>query len=197
MDHEPVSGLQRRVAGFHSLRLDGLTDLVLRAKGASVLDIGCNRGLVGFEMYYNGARLVHGCDNYEEGITFCRHLFADFRDVRTQFEVVDLTEGTKGLLKAFGDSSSYGIGQYDIVLVLATVHKLKRKMSEDDLYELVYLLGQSTHKYLGWRGVEPGKGDNEAELALMEDAMKEAGLSRVHYSELSDLGPAAIWKRNT
>ena len=46
---ESEKQLQRRVAGWHDIRMDGMTDLVCRAKGASVLDIGCNRGLVSFE----------------------------------------------------------------------------------------------------------------------------------------------------
>lgn len=60
--------LMRRVAGYHDIRLDGMLDLVIRARGASVMDVGCNRGLVGFEMANNGATLVHGCDNFAEGI---------------------------------------------------------------------------------------------------------------------------------
>jgi len=69
--------MQRRVAGYHDIRLDGLTDLVLRAKGQKVLDLGCNRGLVGFEMFNNGATTVHGCDIDEGCIWTARGLFAD------------------------------------------------------------------------------------------------------------------------
>ena len=64
--------LQRRVAGYHDIRLDGILDLTIRAKGASVLDVGCNRGLVAFEMANNGARVVHGCDNYAPGVETAR-----------------------------------------------------------------------------------------------------------------------------
>ena len=66
--------------GYHDIRLDGLTDLLLRARDASVLDLGCNRGLVGFEFANNGAQLVHGIDIYKEGIWTARQLFADLRN---------------------------------------------------------------------------------------------------------------------
>src|SRR5678810_812408 len=85
--------IQRRVAGYHDIRMDGMTDLVIRARDKRVMDIGCNRGLVSFEMANNGAALVHGCDIYKEGIAAAREIFADLRSVRSQFEVVDLTQG--------------------------------------------------------------------------------------------------------
>jgi ribosomal protein L11 methylase PrmA len=70
-----------------------MTDLVLRAKGKSVFDIGCNRGMVGYQFAEQGAAVVHGCDNYEMGIQTAREVFADLRFVEGRFEVVDLTQG--------------------------------------------------------------------------------------------------------
>ena len=117
--------LMRRVQGYHDLRLDGIGDLLHRARGASVFDIGCNRGLAGFEFAYNGADRVMGCDYYEDGIITCRHLFADLRAVKSRFEVVDLTGGEAALRKAFGSDTDL---KHDIVLMLATYHKLIRSM---------------------------------------------------------------------
>jgi len=77
--------------------MDGMVDLVMRAKDKSVFDIGCNRGLVGFEFANNGASIVHGCDIYEEGIKTAREVFADIRSTESRFEVVDLTNGSKAL----------------------------------------------------------------------------------------------------
>jgi ribosomal protein L11 methylase PrmA len=88
--------VQRRVAGMNNIRLDGITDLVLRAKGKSVFDIGCNRGMVGYQFAEQGAALVHGCDNYEVGIQTAREVFADLRFVESRFEVVDLVAGIEG-----------------------------------------------------------------------------------------------------
>jgi hypothetical protein len=178
---------QRRVAGYHDIRLDGMLDLVLRAHGASVMDIGCNRGLVGFEMANNGASLVHGCDNYEEGINTARHLFADLRGVVSQFECVDLTKGI-GALKPFKGQT------YDILMILATYHKLKRVMDAKALTALMCGLAERTDHYLAWRGTSDKPNENEGELLALDRDMRSCKFRRIHTSYLSQtLGVAAIW----
>lgn len=188
MDRDPVSKLQRRVAGYHDLRLDGISDLLFRARGASVFDVGCNRGLVGFEFANNGARLVHGCDNVPEVIRTAQELFADLRNVQSRFEVVDLTQGPDAL-KVFGN------GQYDITVLLATVHKIARMMSGPALSILQRHLGRMTTKYLAWRSTATDIGANEIEMGRLDNDLGAVGLKRVQTSYLSDLGPAAIWAR--
>ena len=187
---ESEKQLQRRVAGYHDIRMDGMTDLVCRAKGASVLDIGCNRGLVGFEFANNGATLVHGCDFYEEGLTVARHLFQDLRNCESRFQNVDLTGGVEAIKAAFGHKP------YDIVLVLATYHKLKRVMPADALSALMKHLGKRAQNYFAWRGTSFQAKENHEEMTQLDRDMDEAGLRRVHTSEISEtLGLCAIWKR--
>lgn len=189
MNSESEKKLMRRVAGHHDQRLDGMLDLVIRARGASVMDIGCNRGLVGFEMANNGATLVHGCDNYAEGIATARELFADLRNVETQFECVDLTKGAPAL-RPFGNR------RYDIVLMLATYHKLKRVMPERGLADLMRHFGDRTEKWFGWRGTSEKANDNELEIQALDRVLRDCRLKRVHTSYLSHtLGVAAIWER--
>jgi SAM-dependent methyltransferase len=179
--------LQRRVAGYHDIRLDGMLDLVVRARGASVMDVGCNRGLVGFEMANNGARLVHGCDNYAEGIATAQQLFADLRNCETRFEVVDLSQGGSAL-KVFGDM------RYDIVLMLATYHKLKRVMAPLALDGLMEVLGNRTSKWFGWRATSDKPAENDAEMKALDRQLFP--LKRIHTSYISKtLGVAAIWER--
>lgn len=181
--------IERRVAGYHDIRLDGMTDLVVRARGASVLDVGCNRGLVGFEMANNGAKVVHGCDHYERGILTARELFADLRAVEQQFEVVDLSKGAAAL-RPFGDR------RYDIVLMLATYHKLKRIMSPELLTGLVKNLGVRTQKFFAWRGTSTQVAENEQEVMALDRDLGSSGLSRIHTSSISEeLGLCAIWAR--
>ena len=182
--------VQRRVAGYHDIRMDGMVDLVLRARGQSVFDIGCNRGMVGFEFAVNGAKLVHGCDIYENGIAAAREVFADLRSVESQFEIADLTQGPKAL-KVFGDQS------YDIVLCLATYHKLKRIMPADKLSELMKHFGRKTKGYFGWRGTSDKPDENDAEIKALDRDLGEAGLRRIHTSYIStELGVCAIWARS-
>lgn len=181
--------VQRRVAGVNELRLDGMTDLMLRAKGKSVFDIGCNRGQVSYQFAQHGAATVHGCDNYEIGIQTAREWFADMRFVESRFEVVDLTQGPKsvGIFNAAG---------YDIVLCLATYHKLKRLMPPAELTALMQYFGRWTKKYFGWRGTSDKPEENEQEIVALDRDFAAVGLRRIHTSYLSaDLGVAAIWAR--
>lgn len=179
----------RRVAGYHDQRLDGMLDLVIRARDATVFDIGCNRGLVGFELANNGATTVHGCDNYEDGIRFARELFADLRNVVSQFEVVDLTMGPD-ILK------SYFFNKYDIVLLLATYHKIKRTMPPHKLTELMVYLADLTGHYFGWRGTSDKQCENEEEMRALDRDLGSRGLKRIHTSYISsELNMAAIWGR--
>jgi SAM-dependent methyltransferase len=180
---------QRRVAGYHDIRMDGMVDLVMRAKSASILDIGCNRGLVGFEFANNGAALVHGCDIYEPGIRTAREIFADMRSVQSRFECVDLTVAG-ALQTAFGDQ------RYDIVLMLATYHKLKRIMGMTAQEQLMREIGNRTIKYFAWRGTSKDHKENMDEIKRI-DKYYEQDFKRIHHSTISEtLGAAAIWRRN-
>jgi SAM-dependent methyltransferase len=189
--HKPVGAsytVQRRVAGYHDVRMDGISDLILRARDMRVFDIGCNRGLVGLEFAQNGAKAVHGCDIFAEGINTAREVFADLRYVESRFEVVDLTGGPKSL-EMFTE-------RYDITLCLATYHKLKRVMKPADLTSLMQHFGRWTKLYFGWRGTSDKPDENDEEIANLDRDLKPVGLVRIHTSYISkELGVAAIWSR--
>lgn len=177
--------LMRRVQGHHDLRLDGVADVLHRARGASVFDIGCNRGLAGFEFAGNGATRVMGCDIYEDGLIAARHVFCDLRAVKHRFEVCDLTQGEAGFRKAFGKDADL---KHDIVLMLATYHKLKRIMPKSELSALMTFFGSRTARYFVWRGYEE-------EIPALDKDLGAAGLVRIQTSMISDIQPAAIWAR--
>jgi len=182
--------VQRRVAGYHDIRMDGMSDLVLRARGRSVFDIGCNRGMVGFEFATNGAAAVDGCDIYELGVQTAREVFADLRSVESRFEVVDLTKGPASLAPFAGRS-------YDFTLCLATYHKLKRLMEPADLTALMQHFGKWTRGYFAWRGTSDKPGENDAEIEALDRDLAPVGLVRVHTSYLStELGVCAVWARS-
>lgn len=173
----------RRVHGIHEIRFDGLSDLLLRAHGCSVLDVGCNRGHVGWDFAANGAKLVHGCDIDGASIACAKMWFSEHPHVESKFEVVDLRRGKISIIEAFG--AHY----YDVVLFIGVQHKLKREMKRDDLYDLIGHLGACSKVYLGWNGYAE-------DLPQMDASLKAQGLTRVHTSELAIPGrPAAIWKR--
>lgn len=190
--HKPVGAkyaVQRRVRGYHDLRMDGMHDLVMRAKGKSVFDIGCNRGQAGYDFAVNGAAKVHGCDLYEQGVVTAREWFADLRSVDAQFEVCDLTRGPAALKRFNGQT-------YDITLCLATYHKLKRVMEADALSELIKHFGRWTKGYFAWRATSDKTDENDQEIAALDRDLGSVGLVRIHTSYISDeLGVAAIWKR--
>lgn len=173
----------RRVVGLHEIRFDGLSDLLLRARGCSVFDVGCNRGHVGWDFAMNGARLVHGCDIDMASIVCARTWFSEHPHIEYKFEVVDLEKGPKAITAAFGEQS------YDIVLLIGVQHKLKRVMSKEQLEILIEHLGSMTEFYFGWNGYVE-------DMPQMDECLKTVGLIRVHTSELALAGrPAAIWKR--
>jgi 2-polyprenyl-3-methyl-5-hydroxy-6-metoxy-1,4-benzoquinol methylase len=180
MDEEhPV----RRVIGIHEIRFDGLSDLLIRAHGCSVFDVGCNRGHVGWDFAMNGARIVHGCDIDRASIQCAKMWFSEHPHVESKFETVDLSIGPDAVTMAFGSH------RYDMVLLIGVQHKLKRIMPADNLFELIKHLGDRALTYFAWNGYVE-------DMVQMDQALKKAGLKRVHTSELALEGrPAAIWKR--
>jgi SAM-dependent methyltransferase len=182
--------IMRRVAGRHNYRLDGLTDLLVRALGMSVLDLGCNRGAAGYDFAQHGARVVHGCDINKDAILIAKHWFADCRNVEAKHEVIDLSKGADAIRQFCGPT------HYDTILMLATYHKIKRVMPAPALSGLMQELAKRTIKYLAWRATSEKYDENNAEMSQIDKDVKDAGLKRVHTSHISqELGVAAIWAR--
>lgn len=183
--------LMRRVAGHHNYRLDGMGDILTRCRGASVLDVGCSRGQIGYDFVINGATLLHGCDIDPESINIARAWHVDSRAVETKFEVVDLSKGHEAFRAAFGEQ------KYDIVLMVAVYHKLKRIMSAVALANLMRDFGTRTNKYFCWRATSDKPHENDQELGHLDQVLGGVGLKRVHTSRLSEqLQHCAIWVRH-
>lgn len=173
----------RRVVGIHEIRFDGLSDLLLRAHGCSVFDVGCNRGHLSWDFALNGARIVHGCDIDGPSIQCARMWFSEHPHVESKFEVVNLEQGPNAVRDAFGEQS------YDIVLLIGVQHKLRRAMADKDLEILLVHLGRRADKYFGWNGYE-------TDLPQMDRCLDAVGLKRAHTSALAFSNkPAAIWRR--
>ena len=187
--------VQRRIISFSGFRLDGLADILARAKGTTVFDIGCNRGAVCHDFVLAGASVVHGCDNYVKGMEVANEWFADIRSVNARFEVVDLTGGGAAVEKAFGQ---HLLASYDIVVMLAVYHKLWRVMGKDALRTLVEWFADRCGKYFVWRG-------SREEKTELDGILVPKGFRLVHYSELCEIElpeypqavpqPAGVWVR--
>jgi SAM-dependent methyltransferase len=179
-DKNPIA---RVVAGLHDVRWDGLSDLLLRARGRSVLDVGCNRAHTLYDFALNGAKLVHGCDVFGPGMAAAQQWFAEVRDCESKFAAVDLSKGPDVLQQAFANM------RYDIVLMIGVLHKLKREMTPEQVSALMQNLGRRTIEYFGWSGYPD-------ELPQLDFDLGACGLKRIHTSEIGGIGhPAAIWKR--
>lgn len=186
VDRSP-QGIMRRVAGSHDNRLEGVGDLccIGRAFGKTVFDVACNRGMVGFEFARNGAALVHGCDMDPECISVAKQVHADMRAHESWFETVDLLGGPSAIKAAF--DKRY-LNQYDFFLAFGIWHKLERVMTPEDLETLFVHFAKKAKEFFIWRG---GK-----ELEVIKGYCEKAGgLKLVQWSELSEIGPIAVWQR--
>lgn len=89
------------------MQLLGLDPLFDEAKGATILDVGCAEGLLSIELAKAGAE-VTGIDIIASHIEMAKHLRGS---ALCRFEVAD--------------ANDYEPDEYNIVLLLAVLHKLK------------------------------------------------------------------------
>lgn len=93
-------------------QLMGLDPLFAEVEGKTVLDVGCAEGLISIECARRGAQWADGIEVREDAVQTARKL------VRTLSLHGDVTFDE-------GDANTYcPQGQYDIVLMLAVLHKL-------------------------------------------------------------------------
>jgi 2-polyprenyl-3-methyl-5-hydroxy-6-metoxy-1,4-benzoquinol methylase len=153
----------------------------------TVLDVGCDRGLVSLAFGLNGAKLVHGCDKYVEGVETARQVFAE-AGINSRFGPVDLTGGAGALRAAFGDDLRE---RYDIVLFLSVYHILRQQQPREEVLDLVRYLIDLAGRYFVYR-----RSANEKGYEPMDNVVRESGLVQVYYSWLSrDAGPLLIYER--
>ena len=191
-------GIQRRAISFSAFRFDGLCDLLPRMPGASVFDVGCNYGDVSDDCVFYGARVVHGCDIFSDGVFVANGKLSGNRSIEARFEVVDLTGGPGAVKKAFGQHYRK---EYDFMLMLAVYHKLRREMPLENLLYLVDHFAHHTGKFFVWRG-------SAEEKEEFEPLLLKRNFKLVHYSTISEARasysgsdatvvpqPAAIWAK--
>ena len=97
-------------------RLAGLFECGVDYHGKSILDAGCNIGIIAYEIAKHRPSFIHGIDNYRRGISVARHIFQAV-DVSSRFDVADLTNERKlrRLLQQ----------RYEIVLLLSVWQNIR------------------------------------------------------------------------
>jgi 2-polyprenyl-3-methyl-5-hydroxy-6-metoxy-1,4-benzoquinol methylase len=103
--------------GNWDFRLDGVFDCGIDFSAKSILDAGCNVGIVAYEIAKRHPRSIHGIDHYRPAIKTARHIFMGV-EIPHHFDVADLTQDRKlrGLLAP----------AYDIVLLMCVWEHIDR-----------------------------------------------------------------------
>jgi hypothetical protein len=152
--------LQRRVAGYHDFRMDGMTDLVLRAQGKSS---STSAATAAWSASNSPATAPNGA--------WLRQLRARHpgraRSVRRSAQGRQPVRDRRPDRRR-GGAEAFGAKKYDITLCLATYHKLKRIMEPAELSALMQHFGKATKGYFAWRGTSDKPDENEQELYALD-----------------------------
>lgn len=104
-------------AGTWDDRLDGLFSCGVDYSGKTILDVGCNMGIVAYEIAKHRPAYVHGIDILKPHTRVARSIFLG-SSVESRFDAMSL--GSRKLQSVLNDS-------YDIVLLLLAVYQHVRR----------------------------------------------------------------------
>jgi ribosomal protein L11 methylase PrmA len=107
--------------GDWQTRNRGLFELNVDYRGKSILDAGCNLGIVGYEISKQGPSFYHGLDIYPPALSVARAIFSGV-PVEHRFDRVDL--GNEKQIAAVLKPA------YDIVIFLAVFGHIANKYGE-------------------------------------------------------------------
>jgi SAM-dependent methyltransferase len=107
---------EKRFAGTWEDRIADLFDAGIDFRGRTVLDVGCNMGIVAYEVSKKSPETIHGLDVYKPAIRIARRIFSGV-PIKHRFDVVDICDERK-LRSCLSPS-------YDIVLLLSVWHHLR------------------------------------------------------------------------
>ena len=108
----------RTFLGSWPTRLNGLFDVGVSFADQRILDVGCNMGIVGYEVCKQGPAHYHGVELLETHCEIARSIFSAV-PVDSAFHNLDVTDASmrKQVLRE----------DYDVVLYLAVHHHLIKK----------------------------------------------------------------------
>jgi 2-polyprenyl-3-methyl-5-hydroxy-6-metoxy-1,4-benzoquinol methylase len=107
----------KRFMGNWDWRLSGIFDCDVDYSGKTILDAGCNIGMIDYEISKRSPSFVHGIDDYRAGISAARHIFQGV-DVPSRFDVADLGNDRR-LRKLLMPS-------YDVILLMSVWHQVEQ-----------------------------------------------------------------------
>ena len=178
---------RKNFAGDIFSRFEGLEPLFEAARGASVLDVGSNEGLISYEFARHGARLVHGFERDRDRVQFSLRLFRDVA-IDSHFEVANLAVTGHDFAK--GARGQVLLPSYDIVLYLGMYHHLHKQAGKEVADDLVRFLVERAGSWFGTRSPE---------VELYEPLILEGGFELVGRTEgrsEEEAGPARVYRRS-
>ncbi len=128
---EPIVRGAGRFTGTWADRLGGVFDCGVDFRNQSVLDVGCNIGIISYEVSKRNPRLIHGVDIDQDSVDIASRIFRG-EDIPYQFTQLDLRNEQK-----VADAIK---GEYDIVLYLAVEQHLIRQSPDAARYVSKLLL---------------------------------------------------------
>lgn len=144
--HINTSFLAAKRRGDILKRIEDFDLLMHNARNASILDVGCYDGLIAYEFFRSGARLIHGLDNDAYHLETARRIFSQV-DIPARFTHADLRKRS-AVNKALKDDV---LDQYDMVLFLGVFQHIYRAMSEDERRALICDLADKAAKIIAIR----------------------------------------------
>ncbi|RWH69469.1 MAG: class I SAM-dependent methyltransferase [Mesorhizobium sp.] len=109
-------------AGTWDDRLDGLFSCGVKYFGKTILDVGCNMGIVAYEIAKRRPAYIHGIDILKPHTRVARSIFLG-SNVESRFDAMNL--GSRKLQSVLNDS-------YDIVLLLAVYQHVRRGLGQEE-----------------------------------------------------------------
>ncbi|TIX60513.1 MAG: methyltransferase domain-containing protein [Mesorhizobium sp.] len=109
-------------AGTWDDRLDGLFSCGVNYSGKAILDVGCNMGIVAYEIAKRRPAYIHGIDVLKPHTRVARSIFLG-SNVESRFDTMSL--GSRKLQSVLND-------RYDIVLLLAVYQHVRRGLGQEE-----------------------------------------------------------------
>jgi ribosomal protein L11 methylase PrmA len=149
--------------------------------GRSVLDAGCNVGIVAYEIAKRGPAFIHGVDVDGFSVQAAREIFHAV-PVRSRFERLDLTR--PGRLEAGLEPS------YDVVLLLSVYQPIQKKVGTERANSMVAALAARCREHFI---VRVGEGFRD----MLTPPLLAAGflLSHDGVKARTDFSPISIFSR--